>query len=90
MAIQKDLKLVNGLETKGAYIRIDTVSGYKGGIDISVNSYVSEEAFKNGKPYLAQQLFHFAPSVENGSTNFIAQGYAHLKTLPEFADAIDC
>jgi hypothetical protein len=29
-------------------------------------------------------------SVELGSTNFIAQVYEHLKSLEEFAGAIDC
>lgn len=89
MAIQKKI-VFNGLNVENAYIRIDTVSGYKGGIDISVNSYVSKEAFENGDGYLKQQMFNFIPSVEEGSENFIKQGYDYLKTLPEFDNAVDC
>jgi hypothetical protein len=29
-------------------------------------------------------------SVEENSPNFIRQAYLHLKTLPDFADSIDC
>lgn len=90
MAISKDLILKNGLFVKQAYIRIDTVSGYKGDIQISVNSYVSQEAFIEGNPYVEQKIYNFTPSIEEGSENFIKQGYEHLKTLPEYEDAIDC
>ena len=34
--------------------------------------------------------YSFAPSVENGAENFVRQAYCYLKTLPEFADAVDC
>ncbi|WP_410512049.1 hypothetical protein PaeBR_18695 [Paenibacillus sp. BR2-3] len=89
MALTKKVTLENGLEANSAYIRIDTVSGYKGGLDISVNSYVSQEAFESGKGYLQQQFYNFTPSVENDSPNFIKQGYEYLKTLPEYIDALD-
>ena len=36
------------------------------------------------------RVYNFAPSVADGSPNFIAQAYDHLKTLPDFADAVDC
>jgi hypothetical protein len=32
--------------------------------------------------------YSFVPNIDGG--NFIAQAYAHLKTLPEFAGAADC
>jgi len=34
--------------------------------------------------------YAFAPSVADGSSNFIRQAYIYLKTLPEFAGAEDC
>jgi hypothetical protein len=37
----------------------------------------------------ASQSFEFTPSVEVAAENFIKQAYEHLKTLPEFADAVD-
>lgn len=90
MGLQKTIELQNGLKIENAYLRIDTVAGYKGGIDISVNSYLSKEAFVNGQGYLEQRGEHFVPSVEEGSLNFIKQGYEYLKTLPEYTNAIDC
>jgi len=39
---------------------------------------------------VASAIRFFTPSVSDGSTNFIQQGYEYLKTLPEFADAVDC
>lgn len=37
---------------------------------------------------LKQQFVLFEPTLEGG--NYIKQAYEHLKTLPEFADAVDC
>lgn len=90
MGLQKTIELSNGILVNDAYIRIDTVSGYKGNIQVSVNSYVSQEAFNNGIGYLEQKFYNFIPSVEDDAPNFIKQGYEHLKTLPEYADAVDC
>ena len=90
MALSKTIKLSNGLEIKNAYIRIDTVNGFKSGIDISVNFYVSQEAFNNGQGYLEQRMYNFVPSVEDTAPNFIKQGYDYLKTLDEYKDAVDC
>lgn len=90
MALQKNITLQKELVITNAYIRIDTVNGYKGGLDISVNSYVSKEAFENGQRYLEQSFKSFVPSVADYAPNFIKQGYEHLKTLPEYANAIDC
>lgn len=90
MALSKTIKLSNGLEIKDAYIRIDTVNGFKNGIDISVNFYVSQETFNNGQGYLEQRMYNFVPSVEDTAPNFIKQGYDYLKTLDEYKDAVDC
>lgn len=89
MAISKNIVLKNGLSVENAYIRIDTVSGYKGGLDISVNSYVSQSDFIEGKGYLEQKMYNFIPSVEGSSENFIKQGYEYLKTLDEYKNVID-
>lgn len=55
MAIKKTIQLNNGLTAVDAYIRVDTVSGYKGSITVSVNSYLSEAAFKGVDPYTKQE-----------------------------------
>ena len=62
----------------------------EGGLDISVNSYVSKETFDSEYGYLEQKIYNFIPSVEDTSSNFIKQGYEYLKTLDEYADLVDC
>lgn len=87
MALKANITLNIGIPINNTYTRIDTVSGYKGGIDMSVNVYISREAFLNSQGYLEQRRYSFIPSVEVGSENFIKQGYEYLKTLPEFENA---
>ncbi len=88
MALSKNIVLGNGLTVDNSYIRIDTISGYKSGLDISVNSYVSRQDFKDGKGYLEQKFYNFVPNVDDNAKNFIKQGYEYLKTLDEYKDAI--
>lgn len=90
MAIQKTIELQNGLTVNDSYIRIDTINGHKGVIIISVNNYVSQEAFLDGAPYLEQKFYTFTPDVSPTAKELWTQGYEHLKTLDEYADAIDC
>lgn len=52
MAIQKTLTLSNHLVAQDAYIRIDTVAGYKGAISATANVYLSEAAFKGAAPFV--------------------------------------
>ena len=65
-----------------AYFRIDWLEGSKHFITIKVGTYKTNELFK-----IAENNFSFVPTLND---NFIKQGYEYLKTLPEFADAIDC
>lgn len=67
-----------------AYIKITKVKGGKENLFISVNTYSQE----NGV-LVKEETYTFAPSVADGSDNFIKQGYQHLKTLDKFASASD-
>lgn len=89
MAILKAVNLQSGLNVEGAYIRIDTVSGSKSELTISVNTYVSRESFKDGKGYMSQKSYTFVPSVLTGSENFIKQGYEYLKGTPEYTEFVN-
>lgn len=89
MAISKNITLANGLTINNAYIRIDTVKGFKGGIDYSINSYASQDAFKNGKGYLEQDILHFVPSVLDNAPNFIKQAYEDAKKTDKYGGGID-
>jgi hypothetical protein len=63
------------------YVKVETVFSSK----TKATAVVS---YANDKNKLAQRSFEFQYDL-NGF-NPIKQAYLHLKTLPEFADAVDC
>ena len=65
-----------------AYIKVIDISGGK-------NKVIANVSFKGETQQFTKQ-YQVPMSVEIGSANFIAQVYAYLKTLEEFADAEDC
>jgi len=65
-----------------AYIKVISIDGDKS----RINAIVS---FKGDTQQFTKQ-YQVPVSVDTGSANFIAQTYEHLKTLPEFAGAVDC
>ena len=65
-----------------AYIKVVSVFGNKNLVNASVSFTGDTQQFI--------KQYEVPMSVETNSTNFIAQAYAHLKTLPEFAGATDC
>ena len=66
---------------KEAYVKVAVVSGDKATATASVIFTLNgEEAM--------QRSYDFA--IDLDGPNFIKQAYEHLKTLPEFEDAIDC
>lgn len=89
MALQQNEQLQNGLIVNNAYIRIDTVSGYKNEITMSVNSYVSRQDFLENKPYLEQKFYKFTPNTSSDGNEMWSQGYEHLKKLDEYKEALD-
>jgi hypothetical protein len=82
-------KLSVGIEVESPYARVDSLSGSKYSISISLYYYVSQKAFQSGATNFMQDIFAFQPSVDDGSKNFIKQAYEHIKSLAEFSDAID-
>ena len=69
-----------------AYFQIIFVDGNKERMRIDIQ--VFSDSTKQEK--LSSAMRFFTPSVSANSSNFIQQGYEYLKTLPEFADAVDC
>ena len=90
MALRKNIQFIpNGFDSaaslNNAYIKVDSISGNKNTVEITVITY-SE---KNDQKLPVQATnYTFTPDMNGG--NFIAQSYNYLKTLPEFAGAIDC
>lgn len=88
MALQKTLTLKakgQDVTINNAYIRVDKISGSKNHIQAEV-SIISSHAQPEETTVEVRQCL-FTPDL-NGS-NFIAQAYAHLKTLPDFSGSAD-
>lgn len=86
MALNKSLQIsklgFSGvLVADSAYWKVDQISGTKTKITFQVGAYVEGAV-------VSQSTYEFSPDMDG--ENFIAQAYAYLKTLPEFADAKDC
>ena len=74
----------NGIQriSFSAYIKVINFSGDK-------KQLVATVGFKGETQEFFKQ-YQIPLSVDAGSTNFIAQIYEHLKTLPEFIGAENC
>lgn len=90
MAIIKNTKLIQdeSIEIENAYFRIESISGTKNKMSMTVSIYSNKNNSIPGK-----QLFSigyiFIPNLDEGSDNIFKQGYTFLKSLPEFIDAKD-
>jgi hypothetical protein len=85
VTIQTDIGLIeNGIQNISflAYIKVMSIEGNKNSLFANVNFKGDTQQFNKS--------YQIPVSVESGSANFIAQAYAHLKTLPDFAGAVDC
>lgn len=69
------------LIAENVYIKVADISGNKNQMSFSVAGAI-------GDVQVFSAAYTFTPDL-NGE-NFIAQAYTHLKTLPEYADAVDC
>lgn len=86
MALSKSITLPSGLTANDAYIRIESVSIVKNELTgVTVNFFVSSS---NLESPIAVQCYGFDYALDG--ENIVKQAYEYLKTLPEFADAVDC
>ena len=77
--VHKEVTIIN------VYCKIKNISGTKVKISLDL-AILTEDKAKT----IEILKYEYTPSVEEGSENFIKQGYEYLKTLPEFKDAEDC
>jgi hypothetical protein len=87
MALTKTLDLTDNfgetIQFSDAYIRVELVSTTK------TCCFVTYKIFREKAGQELQQKFtNF--NVNFDGPNPIKQAYLHLKSLPEFADAVDC
>lgn len=73
----------SGIDVVDGYIKVSSVSGSKQNLSAQIEYSVSSEF-----QAVQTKSVSFIPSMDGG--NFITQAYEHLKTLPEFAGAVDC
>ena len=81
--IDTNVRLVGEI-TVPSYVRVARIHGNASRMDMFI------ESFKNDKDgeLVDTRSMSFVPVLEGD--NFIRQAYLHLKTLPEFANAVDC
>lgn len=72
-----------GINIEDAYFRVASFNGDKAAFGYEVSVHADPVA----QP-LASLLFHAPFNLDGG--NIVQQAYEHLKTLPEFAGAVDC
>ena len=83
MALKQNTETQYGFVVSDAYIRVETANVSKDKMTFAVSLYANKE-----KPFFDAKVFSCNYSIDGA--NPIAQAYAHLKTLPEFAGATDC
>ncbi|MFK3936704.1 hypothetical protein ACI2JA_04200 [Alkalihalobacillus sp. NPDC078783] len=84
MAILKDIELTNGLSVKRAYLRIVYFSWTENNIEFSVNAYVDNLAFIEGKTPITSLNYN---TVFDKDKFLFGQMYDYLMELPEFKGA---
>jgi hypothetical protein len=67
-------------QLENCYIKVNSVIGTKSNMSAVVSFTKDDFSFL--------EQYEFVPDLFG--QNFIAQAYEHLKTLPEFAGAVDC
>lgn len=86
MAISIDKTIsISGKDVQfpSSYVKVTSIQGTKDSI-VACFEFRPDAA---GVPF-AWGAHSFAPALDG--ENFIRQAYLHLKTLPEFANAVDC
>lgn len=85
MALSKTVTTPQGFEAVDAYHRAEqpAIGADKASMSFLVRSYKDENA-----PFFFEKTIDCQYDI--AGENPISQAYAHLKTLPEFADAADC
>lgn len=81
--------LENGLTAETSYHRVEQLNGDKYEISFDVKVFLTRESMLEGMPILEQKFFKFAPDTSETAKNFITQCYEHMKTLPQYLNAID-
>lgn len=86
MAISSNFTLKNGLSIEEAYLKIDIVRGDKNTLGFSLVPYKEKNS---SDPLEEGTYYEFRVNQDENSVRWDKQAYEYLKTLPEYASAID-
>jgi hypothetical protein len=84
MALKKTITLFGDIEVNNAYLRVEDISIFE-----KTKLVFSIVGRKTPESQIINSNSHNCNYNINGD-NPIKQAYLHLKTFPEFADAVDC
>jgi len=82
MAISKTIS-IKEINIDNCYIKVASTNANKFNAVVSVLYKANKEA----DPIFSED---FVFPVDLNGDNFIKQAYKHMKTLPQFSDAVDC
>lgn len=84
MALKKTVQTTFGIDIVDAYHRVESVR-LQSKTQMQFNVYVYADP---SKQFVAESIETASYDIQG--SNPIAQAYEYLKTMPEFADAVDC
>lgn len=88
MAIQKTITH-KGIIINDAYGKIINLSGTKDKVTYTVAFFVNSELAQDDSNAFNSLRYSFVPLQTENSDRWDKQAYEHLKTLPEYVNAID-
>lgn len=90
MALQLEFTAPNGVTANQAYAFIKSLTEIDGSsISFQLYTYYTKEAKENELEPLFTRSYSFTPDVSDEAKNYRKQGYEFLKTIEEFATALD-
>lgn len=94
MALQLDVQTEFGITVPDAYAKINTFSGSKEFIIVDVAFFATQAARDAGNPTVRRQAYQWnrvdqSMTGVTDSDALVSKLYDYLKTLPEFAEAVD-
>lgn len=85
MALKKTIKTNQGFDATDAYHRVETLR-----IEEKTKLFFQLSSYKDKAEKVCFDNRGFSCDYNINGSNPVSQSYQHLKTLPEFADAVDC
>jgi hypothetical protein len=85
MALKKNTKTIQGFDAVDAYHRVETLR-----IEGKTKLFFQLNSYKDKAEKVSFDTRGFNCAYDLNGLNPIAQAYTYLKTLPEFAESVDC